>query len=103
MVDPILIETPDEPDVPVDPDEPDVPAVKNGLVFEEDGDIRFYEDGVAVAKGLVQDEEGNFYFINSTKKAVKNTWYAFAAASANGLDVKPGKYFFDENGKMVTE
>ena len=84
-----------------EPEEPGTPEVKDGLVFEANGDIRFYENGVAVAKGLVQDAEGNYYFINSTKKAVKNTWYAFAASGTNGLDVQPGKYFFGTDGKMV--
>ncbi|MBO5042295.1 MAG: phosphodiester glycosidase family protein [Clostridia bacterium] len=84
-----------------EPEEPETPVVKEGLVFEKNGDIRFYENGVAVAKGLVQDAEGNYYFINSTKKAVKNTWYAFAVSGTNGLDVKPGRYFFEADGKMV--
>ena len=75
-------------------------VVKNGLTFETNGDIRYYENSVAVAKGLVQDTEGNYYFINSSLKAVKNTWYAFSAAKANGL-FPAGRYFFGEDGKLV--
>ena len=74
--------------------------IKNGLTFEDNGDIRYYENGVAVAKGLVQDTDGSYYFVNSYLKAVKNTWYAFSAAKANGL-LPAGKYFFGEDGKLV--
>ena len=77
-------------------------VIKNGLTFEANGDIRYYENSVAVAKGLVQDSEGNYYFINSMLKAVKNTWYAFSAAKANGL-LPAGNYFFGEDGKLVVK
>ena len=40
-----------------------IPAGPEGLVFEEDGDIVYYENGVKVAKGLVE-HEGSYYFIN---------------------------------------
>ena len=46
------------------------------------------------------DAEGNFYYINSSKKAVKNCKYAISAAKANGL-VEPGEYTFGADGKMV--
>lgn len=62
----------------VEPEEPEVtpaPEVKNGLYTDADGEIRYYEEGVAVYAGLVQDADGNYYYINSTKKAVKNCTY----------------------------
>ena len=76
--------------------------LKEGLYVEQNGDIRYYENGDPVAKGLVTDGNGAYYFINSTKKAVKNTWYAFGEASANGL-MPAGKYFFGADGKMVLD
>ena len=76
-----------------------IPTGPSGLTFEENGDIRYYEDGVAVVKGLVKDTDGSYYFINSTKKAVKNTWYAFNEAFANGL-LPAGRYYFGEDGKL---
>lgn len=80
---------------PVDPD------VKNGLVFDDDGEIRYYKDGVAVQSyGLVQDADGNYYYINSSKKAVKNCTYAFSTAKGNGL-LLGGTYQFDADGKMI--
>ncbi len=88
---------PEEPDTPVVPEEP---AVKNGLVKDEDGHIRFYENGVAIYKGLVQDEDGNYYYINSGKKAVKNCTYSISEGRANGL-LPAGKYAFDAEGKLI--
>ena len=73
---------------------------KNGLTFDSDGDIRYYENGVPSAKGLVRDKDGNLYFINSSLKAVKNTWYAFSEKHANGL-LPAGRYQFDEAGKLI--
>ena len=44
--------------------------------------------------------DGSYYFINSSLKAVKNTYYAFSATHANGL-LPAGRYFFGEDGKLV--
>lgn len=74
--------------------------IKEGLYFEMNGDIRYYQNHVPIAKGLVQDAEGYYYYIGSSKKAVKNAWYAFSDGAGNGL-MPGGKYFFDENGRMV--
>lgn len=71
----------------------------NGIVKDNNGDIRCYENGVAVAKGLVE-YEGSYYFINSTLKAVKNTYYAFSSKFANGL-LPAGRYYFGEDGKLA--
>ena len=79
---------------------PEEPAVKNGLYTDEDGEIRYYVDGVATYAGLVQDEEGNFYYINSTKKAVKNCTYTIGTSKANGL-LPAGTYEFGADGKMI--
>ncbi|MBE5869210.1 MAG: hypothetical protein E7293_09730, partial [Lachnospiraceae bacterium] len=50
---------------------------KTGLVLEKDGSVRYYVNGAATRAGLVQDSEGNYYYINSSLKAVKNCTYAF--------------------------
>ncbi len=86
----------------IDPptDEPVVPEVKNGLVVDEDGAIRYYENGVATYAGLVQDSEGNYYYINSSKKAVTNRSYTISASNANGL-LPAGTYNFGSDGKMI--
>ena len=73
---------------------------KEGLVIEANGDVRFYENGVAVYKGLVQDGEGNYYYINSSKKAVKNGTYG--VTKTNGL-LPTGAYAFDADGKMIVQ
>ena len=83
-----------------EPDEPEVPAVKNGVVLDEDGEIRYYVDGVATYAGLVQDAEGNYYYINSSMKAVKNRKYGINVAHTNGL-LPAGEYEFGADGKMI--
>ncbi len=86
--------------VPDEPEQPDEPTVKNGLVKDEDGEIRYYVDGVAQYAGVVQDSEGNLYYINSTKKAVKSCKYGISAAKTNGL-IEAGIYEFGADGKMI--
>lgn len=48
--------------------------VKNGVVHDLDGEVRYYVDGVAqVGAGVVQDEDGNLYYIGSAgDKAYKS-------------------------------
>ena len=75
-------------------------AVNNGLVISKDGTIEFFEDNTAVGKGIVQDKDGNYYFINSSLKAIKNTWYAFDADKSNGL-LPAGRYFATESGILL--
>ncbi len=75
-------------------------TAKTGLVFEKDGTIRYYVNGKATRAGLVQDSQGNYYYINSTLKAVKNCTYAFSAAMSNGL-LPGGHYQFDADGKLI--
>jgi hypothetical protein len=75
-------------------------VVKEGLVKDDDGEIRFYKNGVAIKAGLVQDAEGNYYYINSSLKAVKNCTYSFSAAAGNGL-LPGGTYRFDSEGKLI--
>ncbi len=74
--------------------------MKNGLVFEDNGDIAFYKDGKPIYAGVVQDKDGNFYYINSSKKAVKNCTYTIYPAMTNDL-VPAGTYTFDADGKLV--
>jgi len=73
----------------------------SGLVHDEDGEIRYYIDGQPAKAGLVYDEVNDcYYFINSTRKAVKSCWYAFSTRTVNGITFQGGTYWFDENGKM---
>ena len=73
---------------------------KNGLCRDADGEIRYYVNGEEIYAGLVKDEEGNYYYINSTLKAVKNCTYGIGAAKTNGL-LPAGEYSFDADGKMI--
>ena len=73
---------------------------KKGLVKDADGEIRYYEDGVTIYAGLVQDEAGNYYYINSRKKAVKSCSYSISSSKTNGL-LPAGTYAFDAEGKLI--
>ena len=77
------------------------PKIREGVCADPDGEIRFYVDGVAVYAGLVE-YEGDFYYINSAKKAVKNCSYGITTAKANGL-VPTGLYNFGADGKMIID
>lgn len=73
-------------------------AVKNGLFRDTDGEIRYYENGIAICAGLVKDEEGNIYFINQTLRAVYG-YYAISEELTNGI-MPAGFYAFDEDRHM---
>ena len=71
---------------------------KTGLYFDEDGHIRYYINDVAQYAGLVQDAEGNYYYINSSRKAIRGTTYY--VTKTNGL-LPEGEYVFGSDGKMI--
>ena len=71
-------------------------------MLDDDGYIRYYVDGKAVAAGIVKDAEGNFYFFGSAKYATTNTTRAIDEARTNGL-IPAGTYTFGADGKMVIE
>jgi len=67
------------------------------------GDKTYYV-GEGIAKsGLIFAEDGYYYYFTSSKNytAVKNgTYYV---SNANGLDLAPGFYDFDEEGRLIIE
>ena len=74
--------------------------IKNGLV-EENGDLYYYVDGAKTAAGLIE-WDGNYYYIASNLKAVKDAKHYVFADKANGL--KPaGWYWFNADGTMFLE
>ena len=75
----------------------------NGLcdaIFAGKTEKVYAQNGICIRAGLVQDAEGNYYYINSSLKAVKNCTYAFSDAMANGL-LPAGTYKFGADGKMI--
>jgi glucan-binding YG repeat protein len=71
---------------------------KNGIVLDEDGEIRYYVDGVVQHAGLVQDADGNYYYFGSNGKAKRDCYYGIS--KTNGL-LPPGGYTFGADGKIV--
>ena len=74
------------------------PNLKQGIVLDEDGEIRYYVDGVAKHAGLVQDADGNYYYFGSNGKAKRDCYYGIS--KTNGL-LPAGGYTFDADGKIV--
>ena len=75
-------------------------VIKNGLV-EENGDLYYYVDGAKTVAGLIK-WEGNYYYIASNLKAVKNAKHYVFADKANGLK-SAGWYWFNADGTMYLE
>ena len=76
----------------------DDPTLKQGVVKDEDGEIRYYVDGVAQYAGLVQDTDGSYYYIGSSLVAKKDCYYGIW--KTNGL-LPEGGYWFDKDGKII--
>lgn len=75
--------------------------IKNGIVKDNDGYIRYYVNGVSTIPGLVQDNEGYFYYISGNGAvAIVNRTYYISEAKANGL-LPAGNYKFGEDGRMI--
>ena len=75
-------------------------VIKSGLV-EENGDLYYYVDGAKTAAGLIE-WEGNYYYIASNLKAVKDARHYVFADKANGLKAA-GWYWFNADGTMFLE
>ena len=75
-------------------------VIKSGLV-EENGDLYYYVDGAKTAAGLIE-WEGNYYYIASNLKAVKDAKHYVFADKANGLK-SAGWYWFNADGTMFLE
>ena len=73
--------------------------LEDGLhVFE---DLVIYTiDGVAQQMGLVMDAEGNYYYIGSSREAVRNVTRSVTGKWTNDL-LPAGTYTFGADGKMI--
>ena len=72
--------------------------VLNGL-YEKDGELWYYENGVKTPKGLVKIGE-DYYYIKNNGAAVRNADYY--VTKTNGL-MDAGLYTFGPDGKMILE
>jgi hypothetical protein len=75
-------------------------AMADGFKYFADGTIRYYVDGKPARAGLVTDEEGNYYYFNSSLKAVRGTWYEIGESMTNGL-LPAGRYYFNKDGRII--
>ena len=72
------------------------PDTRTGI-YEEDGELYYYENGVRTHAGLVQ-WEGHYYYIKSNCTAVRGMDYF--VSNTNGL-LPRGTYYFNEDGTMT--
>ena len=75
-------------------------VIKSGLV-KENGDLYYYVDGAKTAAGLIE-WDGNYYYIASNLKAVKDAKHYVFADKANDLK-SAGWYWFNADGTMYLE
>lgn len=75
-------------------------ADQQGLYKDAAGDIRFYTAGSPVEAGLVSDADGNYYYIDESLKAVKNTELTISLSHTNGL-LPDGTYTFGADGAIT--
>ena len=74
-------------------------VMRQGIVHDDDGEIRYYVNDKPVYAGLVQDSEGNYYYISgNTNTAIKNR--SAYITYTNGL-LPAGTYTFGADGKMI--
>lgn len=73
--------------------------VKNGLVLDADGELRYYVMSQPQYTGLIRTEDGEFYYICKYKTAVRGERHLVLDAFANGL-LPQGWYDFDESGRL---
>lgn len=72
--------------------------VKNGVVHDLDGEVRYYVDGVAqVGAGVVQDEDGNLYYIGSAGTAAYKNRTGYGIWKTNDL-IPQGYYNIGADG-----
>ena len=74
-------------------------AIGDNLYADPDGEIRFYDGAEAAYQGVVTDNDGNFYYVNSMKKAVKDQ-AGYVITKTNGL-LPAGAYNIGADGKIA--
>ncbi len=73
----------------------------NGLVRFSSGVVQYLKNGKANYAGLVQSDDGDYYFISSSLRELRNVSYNIPAGKTNGL-LPAGTYKFGANGKITS-
>ena len=77
-------------------------AAVSGLVHDADGRVRYYENGVPVAKGLVRDDEGNVYYIWNAVNGAARGMFSIPEDKLNGI-MPQGFYEFGADYRMIVK
>ena len=75
--------------------------IKQGIVNDPDGNIRYYVDGVATYAGLVKDTDGSFYYISGNGCIAIRNRTAYITKTNDLLPA--GNYTFGADGKMIVD
>ena len=79
--------------------EHDADTSKNGIAMADSGTDHYFIDGVKVGEGLLNFNGKYYYAKTSTGEIIKDQRYWIS--KTNGIhSLKPGMYYFDENGVM---
>lgn len=73
----------------------------NGLIRFSSGKVQYLENGKATYAGLVQSNDGDYYFISSSLRELRNISYNIPAGKTNGL-LPAGTYKFGADGKITS-
>lgn len=73
----------------------------NGLIRFSSGKVQYLENGKATYAGLVQSNDGDYYFISSSLRELRNISYNIPAGKTNDL-LPAGTYQFGADGKITS-
>lgn len=73
----------------------------NGLIRFSSGKVQYMVNGKATYAGLVQSDDGDYYFISSSLRELKNISYNIPANKTNDL-LPAGTYSFGADGKITS-
>lgn len=73
----------------------------NGLIRFSSGKVQYMKNGKATYAGLIQSDDGDYYFIGSSLRELRNTSYSIPANKTNGL-LPAGTYNFSADGKITS-
>ena len=75
--------------------------IKQGIVQDTDGNIRYYVDGVPTYAGLVKDDDGSYYYISGNGCIAIKDRTAYITKTNDLLPA--GLYTFGADGKMIVD
>ena len=76
-----------------------VESPKNGIVRDDDGVLRYYENGEVKGLSLLIEVDGDYYYVRSNGELAVNRYLAW---NGNGIVEDQTFHEFDADGKMIS-